>query len=337
MNTSVMSPSNQKLIAFVVATAAYIIGLPLFFGQSPYALGVLSMSAVLSVIAMGVWVTFTIGRINLGQGAFALAGGYVAAICTTRWGISFWIALPLAGLASAALGIVLGLGILRLRGVYFAMITISLSEAVRLAILNGGSFTNGASGISGIPVPGELSIFGLVLIPDFATGNTHLSFFYLSGILMLLSALLVWRLMASRIGAVFHSLQQDQDLSQSLGVNITKYRLIAFAVTAFLGGIGGAFFASMQQSIFPSSFVVADSISFALFCFLGGLAFVGGPIMGAFLLTIAFQLFHEFQQYQQLVYALLMIGIMMWLPNGLLSLRLLGSRKPTRATPEEQP
>lgn len=316
-----MSSTRQKLMGFVLIAALYVFGIPLFLSESPYTLGVLSMSAVLSVISMGVWVTFTIGRINLGQGAFAMAGGYVAAILTTRWGFSFWIALPLAGLASAALGVVLGLGILRLRGVYFAMITISLSEAVRLAVLNGGSFTNGASGISGIPVPGELSVFGLVLISDF-THNTHLSFFYLSAALMLLSALLVWRLMSSRIGSVFHSLQQDQELSQSLGVNITKYRLIAFAVTSFLGGLGGAFFASMQQSIFPSSFVVADSISFALFCFLGGLAFVGGPIVGAFLLTVSFQLFHEFQQYQQLVYALLMISIMMWLPNGLLSLRL---------------
>lgn len=316
-----MNDTKSKLLAYAAFAVLYLVAVPLVFSGSPYVLGVFSMSAALSVIALGVWVTFTIGRINLGQAAFALIGGFVAAICITRWGVSFWIALPLAGLASAGVGVLLGLGILRLRGVYFAMITISLSEAVRLAILNGGSLTGGATGITSIPVPGELSLFGLVLIPDFASVNTHRAFYYLSAFLLLASILLVWRLMASRLGRVFASLQQGQELSQSLGINITKYRLIAFSVSCFLGGIGGAFFASMQQSIYPGSFVVADSISFTLYCFLGGLAYVAGPIVGAFLLTIAFQLFHEFQQYQQLVYSLLMIGIMMWLPNGLLSLR----------------
>ncbi|MFC3073396.1 branched-chain amino acid ABC transporter permease [Shinella pollutisoli] len=317
-----MNDTKSKLLAYVAFAVLYLVVVPLVFSGSPYALGVFSMSAALSVIALGVWVTFTIGRINLGQAAFALIGGFVAAICITRLGLSFWIALPVAGLVSAGVGVLLGLGILRLRGVYFAMITISLSEAVRLAILNGGSLTGGATGITGIPVPGELSLFGLVLIPDFASVNTHRAFYFLSAFLLLASILLVWRLMASRLGRVFASLQQGQELSQSLGINITKYRLIAFSVSCFLGGIGGAFFAAMQQSIYPGSFVVADSISFTLYCFLGGLAYVAGPIVGAFLLTIAFQLLHEFQQYQQLVYALLMIGIMMWLPNGLLSLRL---------------
>lgn len=317
-----MKDTKSKFLAYIVFAMLYLVAVPLIFSDSPYILGIFSMSAALSVIALGVWVTFTIGRINLGQAAFALIGGFAAAICTTRWGLSFWVALPLAGLVAALAGILLGLGILRLRGVYFAMITISLSEAVRLALLNGGSLTGGATGITRIPLPGELSLFGVVLIPDFASVNTHRAFYYLSSFLLLVSILLVWRLMASRLGRVFDSLQQGQELSQSLGINITKYRLIAFAVSCFLGGIGGAFFAAMQQSIYPGSFVVADSISFTLYCFLGGLAFVAGPIVGAFLLTIAFQLFHEFQQYQQLVYALLMIGIMMWLPNGLLSLRL---------------
>lgn len=317
-----MTPLTRNLAIFIAFALVYFVALPLALSRSPYMLSVLSMSAGLSVIALGVWVTFAIGRINLGQAAFALLGGYVCAICVTRFGFSFWLALPLSGVVAALIGLLLGIGILHLRGVYFAMITISLSEAVRLAIQNGGDLTGGAGGITGIPVPGELSIFGLMIVPNFASGNTHLSFFYLSGALLLVAILLVWRLMESRIGRVFQSLQQGQELSQSLGINITNYRLVAFAVSSFLGGIGGAFFVSVQQSVYPSSFVVSDSVSFALYCLLGGPGYVAGPVVGAFLLTIAFQLLHDFQQYQQIAYALLMIAVIRWLPNGLLSLRL---------------
>ncbi|KAA0971757.1 branched-chain amino acid ABC transporter permease [Aureimonas fodinaquatilis] len=322
-----MTQIQRNRLAFVAFALVYLCIIPVLLSGAPYMLGILSMSAALSVIAMGVWVTFTIGRINLGQAAFALVGGFTAAILTTRFGLSFWIALPAAGLVSALVGVVLGLGILRLRGVYFAMITLSLSETMRLALLNGGELTGGATGITSIPVPGELSFFGLVIIPDFASVNSHLAYYFLSATLLLLSIALVWRLMNSRLGRVFASLQQGQELSQSLGINITKYRLIAFAVSCFLGGIGGAFFAASQQSIYPGSFVVSDSISFTLYCFLGGLAFVAGPVVGAFLLTLSFQFLHGLQQYQQLAYALIMIGIMMWLPNGLLSLRLPGFRR----------
>ena len=122
-------------------------GVPLVV-ESRYILGILASAAGLSIIALGAWLTLAIGRVNLGQGAFALIGGYVVAIATTRWGMSFWFAIALAGSISALVGVVLGLGILRLRGVYFAMITLSFTEAVRLALLNGGKFTGGAGGIS---------------------------------------------------------------------------------------------------------------------------------------------------------------------------------------------
>jgi branched-chain amino acid transport system permease protein len=322
-----MANSHRRdLLIFAIFAAVYLVLLPVAFAESFYVLRVISIASVLGVISLGVWVTFAIGRINLGQGAFALIGGYAAAILMTRYGFSFWLALPLAGAAAALAGVVLGLGILRLRGVYFAMITLSLTEAVRLAFLNGGSFTGGATGITGIPVPGELSLFGLVLIPDFAGGNSHLAFYYLAAALLLVSLGVVWRIANSRLGWIFRSLQQDEELAGSIGISVRKYRLIAFAVCCFLGGIGGAYFAVSQQSIYSSVFGVTDSIFFTLYCFLGGLMYVSGPLVGAFLLFISFQLLHDLQEYQQLIYSLIMIGIMVWLPNGLLSLRPPGRR-----------
>src|ERR671922_1150150 len=151
----------------------YLVLLPVYFSHSPYILRVVSIASVLSVISLGVWLTFAIGRINIGQAAFALIGGYATAILSTRFGLSCWLCLPISGILAALVGTVLGFGILRLRGVYFAMITLSLTEAVRLAFLNGGEFTGGASRIPIIPLPGELSLFGVVLMPSFQTVNTH--------------------------------------------------------------------------------------------------------------------------------------------------------------------
>ncbi len=305
--------------AFVAFGLLYIVGVPLVV-ESRYILGILASAAGLSIIALGAWLTLAIGRVNLGQGAFALIGGYVVAIATTRWGMSFWFAIALAGFISALVGVVLGLGILRLRGVYFAMITLSFTEAVRLALLNGGKFTGGAGGISLIPVPGEISVLGVRIIPAFHSVNTHVASFVLSAVLLAFAILLCWRMSSSRIGGIFVSMQQSEELAQSVGVNITRFRIVAFGVGSFLGGIGGGYFASTQQSVYPGGFGVSDSVTLVLYCFLGGIGYAAGPVVGTFLLFLGFQFLQDFQQYQMLAYSLLMVVVMIWLPNGILSL-----------------
>ena len=112
----------------------------------------LTSVALLAIASAGVWLTFYIGRINIGQGAFALIGAYVSAILVVKVGWSFWISLPAAGLFAAVVAILIGLPILRLRGVYFAMITLVLTQVVTLTAL-ALPITNGARGISNIPLP----------------------------------------------------------------------------------------------------------------------------------------------------------------------------------------
>jgi branched-chain amino acid transport system permease protein len=273
---------------------------------------------LLSFISLGVWLTFAIGRINISQGAYALIGGYATAILSTRYGLSFWLCLPLSGLIAAACGALVGAAILRLRGVYFAMITLSLTEAVRLAFLNGGEFTRGAQGIIGIPRPGAVSAFGVIVIPAFAGGD-NLSYYYLGAGLLILG-LVIWRLESSRLGWVFRSMRQNEELAASIGIHVAKYRILAYAVSCAFGGLGGAFFAAFHQNIYPVSYSVMDSVNFMLYCFLGGLDFIFGAVVGAFLLVISFELLHDLQEYQALIYGILMISFILWLPNGILSL-----------------
>ena len=241
----------------------------------------LTSVALLSIASAGVWLTFYIGRINIGQGAYALAGGYVSAILVTQYGVSFWLTLPVAGLFCAALSVAIGLPILRLKGVYFAMITLVLTEVARLTRSPALPITRGAKGIVSIPLPGELALFGVTVIPDFAgLANVKLAFYYLAAILMILCFAGLWRLVNSRLGRLCRSLQQNEELASSIGVNIAYLRIVIYAISSFLGGIGGAVFVAISQSIYPSSFQVKDSIDFMLNCFLGGLGYVFGPMLG---------------------------------------------------------
>ncbi len=284
----------------------------------------LTSVALLSVASAGVWLTFYIGRINIGQGVYALTGGYVSAILVVKYGFNFWVTLPLAGLFCAVLSVLIGIPILRLKGVYFAMVTLVMTEVARLTAL-ALPITNGAKGISSIPLPKELSIFGLTLIPDFATlENQRLAFYYMAAALMVLCFAALYRLVNSRIGHLCRSLQQNEELASSIGVNIAELRVIAYSISSFFGGIAGASFVSISQSVYPSSFVVKDSIDFMLNCFLGGLGYVFGPMLGTLVLYFGWDLLFTTGQYQLLIYASLLIFLMLVLPNGLLSLRLPG-------------
>jgi branched-chain amino acid transport system permease protein len=297
-----------RLALLGAAALVYLVLVPLLLRNHPYWLNVLTNASMLSLASLGVWVTFSIGRINIAQGAFAMIGGYTTAILSTRYGLPFWVCLPLSALVAAAVGTAIGMPILRLRGVYFAMITLSLTEAVRLAFLNGGELTQGATGITNIPRPAGI--------------DSPVAFYLLAAVLLVLALAAVWRLATSRIGWVFRSLRQSEDLASSIGIDVARYRVIAFAFSCALGGVAGSFFAAFHQNIYPASYSVQDSINFMLYCFLGGLDFVLGPIVGAFLLVIAFELLGELQRYQALLYGVLMIAVMMFLPNGMLSLRL---------------
>jgi len=280
----------------------------------------LTAVALLSIASAGVWLTFYIGRINIGQGAYALVGGYVSALLITRGDVSFWWTLPLSGIFCAALAVVIGVPILRLRGVYFAMVTLVLTEVARLAAL-ALPITNGAKGITSIRMPAELSVLGVTVIPDFTTlENPKLAFYWMAVAMMTLTYAVLWRIVNSRLGHLCRSLQQNEELASSIGVDIARLRVLAYAISSFFGGVAGAGFIAISQSIYPSSFQSTDSVNFMLNCFLGGLGYVFGPMLGTLLLYFGWDLLFATGRFQLLIYSSLMIILMLLLPNGVLSL-----------------
>jgi len=183
--------------------------------------------------------------------------------------------------------------------------------------------TNGAKGITSIPLPGAFSVFGITLIPDFSTlQNPRQAFYFATGVLLVLTFAAMYRLVNSRLGHLCRSMQQNEELASSIGVNVPYIRVVIYAISSFFGGIGGAMFGSIAQSVYPSSFQVVDSVNFMLNCFLGGLGYVFGPMLGTLVLYFGWDLLFEFGKYQLLIYSSLLIILMLVLPNGLLSLRL---------------
>ncbi len=173
------------------------------------------------------------------------------------------------------------------------MVTLVLTEVARLTAL-ALDITHGASGITSIPLPGRISLLGVTLVQDFAThSNVKLSFYFVAVTLMVAAYASLWRLVNSRIGHLCRSLQQNEELAASIGVNVTRLRLLAYAISSFLGGLAGAMFVAISQSVYPSSFTVADSVNFMLNCFLGGLGYVFGPMLGTLVLYFGWDLLFQ--------------------------------------------
>ena len=199
--------------------AAVAVFLAAVFVAVPYAIAAtgrsdlyytLSSVALLAIASGGVWLTFYIGRINIGQGAWALAGGYASAVLVTGYGWSFWLSLPAAGLICAVFSVLVGLPILRLRGVYFSMVTLVLTEVARLTAL-ALPITNGAHGITSIPTPGAIRVLGLTIVPAFDTfADRNAPFYFLSVAMMTLCFAGLWRLVHSRMGRLFAALRQNE-------------------------------------------------------------------------------------------------------------------------------
>lgn len=233
--------NNKILTRIAIFIIAVYILVPLFIsltGRTDFYYTLTSV-ALLSISSAGVWLTFYIGRINIGQGAYSLVGGYVSAVLITQYGYSFWSTLPLAGVFCALLSVFIGLPILRLRGVYFAMVTLILTEVMRLTAL-ALPITNGAKGITSLPLPGEFELFGITLIPDFATlENPKIAFYLMAVTFMIIAYAVLWRIVNSRLGHLCRSLQQNEELASSIGVNTTYLRVLTYSISSFFGGDSG--------------------------------------------------------------------------------------------------
>lgn len=249
------------------------------------------------------------GQKSLGHAAFFGIGAYTVAILM-KAGFSFWLGLPLAMAGCFAIGLALGFPALRVQTIYLAFATLGFNTAVWLVMRNEEWLTGGTFGINGIARP---SLFGLDL-----SGNLAFYYFVL-GVAVVLGALL-WGLLRSPWGKAFTALRDNPIRAESLGVNIQAYTLLAFAIGAVYAGVAGALFAPLVEFIEPAPFAVGASIMMYLMVVVGGPGYFFGPVLGSAVGVVLPEWLRFAQGWYLFVFGVAVILLMLWLPDGLLSI-----------------
>lgn len=335
-----LSVGKGRYIAPLAAAAAFALPLMPFADRYIVDLGILVLTYVMLGWGLNIVVGLA-GLLDLGYVAFYAVGAYSFALLAIHFDLSFWMALPLAGILAGFWGVLLGFPVLRLRGDYLAIVTLAFGEIIRIVLLNWYQFTGGPDGLSGIPRP---TFFGLPFTPLEEGPAFHRFFgiafdpmhrivflYYVILVLALITNAVTIRLRRLPVGRAWEALREDEVACKSLGINVRNTKLTAFAIGAMFGGMAGCFFATRQGFISPESFVFLESATVLAIVVLGGLGSQLGVAIAAVVMIGVFEVFREINEYRMLAFGLSMVLIMVWRPRGLV-----GSRKPTIALGQTQ-
>jgi branched-chain amino acid transport system permease protein len=263
------------------------------------------------------------GLLDLGYVAFYAVGAYLTALLTSphsAFGLAlpFIVALPIVVAGSALVGLLIGAPVLRLRGDYLAIVTLGFGEIARILFLSDAlePWLGGSQGILQVAPIFGVSAIDLPILGWRLTGPT-LTYYPLL-FFSIVAAFVAWRLKYSRTGRAWNAMREDEDVAEATGVSIVNYKLMAFAMGASIGCLGGAVFATHLQSVFPGSFVLNVSITVLAIVILGGMGSIPGVVVGALALIGLPELLREFAEFRLLVYGAVLIIMMLLRPEGLI-------------------
>lgn len=301
-----MNEQKKKLLAYGLIVLFAV--LPLILTDD-YLIRILIMSGIFIILSLSLnLVTGYTGQFCLGWAAFYGIGAYTSALLVMKLDFPFWLSMPLGGLMSAAFGVVLGVPTLRLKDIYLAITTLGFGEIIRLIMLNWTDLTRGSMGLPGIPSPKLFSY-------EF---SSNISYYYLIMVLVLITVFAMRRIIDSRIGRALIAIREDDLAAKTMGIDITGYKVLAFAVGAFFAGIAGAFYAHYSSFIDPHTFSFSESIIILAMVVLGGMGSIWGSILGAVVLTIAPEALRELSDYRMIIFGLIMMLVMLVRPQGIM-------------------
>ncbi len=256
------------------------------------------------------------GQLNLGHAAFFGIGAYTSALLSLDLGVSPWIALLLGGMLSACAGYLVGIPSLRLSGPYLAITTIGLAEILRLVAMNWVDLTRGSLGLFGIrPLPGFMGI----------KFTRESSFYYVILVAATLTLYCLRRLTHSEFGLSLKALRDDGIGAESIGINTNQFKLTVFTVSAFFGGLAGAFMAHYQRLVSPDFLSLGETFQALTMTVIGGLGSLAGPVIGAVLLTFMSEGLRFVEDALKLdvrmvIYGLLLMVTILFMPGGIVGL-----------------
>jgi branched-chain amino acid transport system permease protein len=332
---------SKNIKYFYGAFFVLIFFIPLLPFTSNYFLHLCTYVMMYIVLSLGLNILpgFT-GLLDLGYVGFYGIGAYTAGLLTLKcaalgppWDIlaSYWIIIPIAALNGALFGILLGAPTLRLTGDYFAIVTFGFSELVVLIIINEMWLTRGPMGLPGIPPP-CLDLTFLYPVTHFMWPDPiryvfrgEIPFYYLILAMVVVTVIIMNRLEDSRVGRAWLAIREDEVAAECSGINIMKYKVIAFAISASFGAIAGSFFASWYSFISPVSFKFWESILILCMVVLGGMGSIPGVIIGATCLISLSEILRKvlepwpnLVQARYALFGIILIIMMRFKPAGLL-------------------
>lgn len=288
-----------------------LIALALYLGNLIFSSGMVGRAQRSVILLVGIYMILAVslnvatgylGQLPLGHAGFMAVGGYAGAIfwksgLLPQGPFSLVGGLLAAGIVAAIFGVLIGIPALRLRGDYLAIITLGFGEIIRVAIINLPEITGGTPGLKNIP---KYSTFLVVFI------------------CVVVSCLVIHMVMKSRHGRAILSIRDNEIAAESCGINTTYYKVMAFALSAFFGGVAGALYAGNQGILVPSGFDFMTSINILVIVVLGGMGSMAGSLIAAAVLTSLPLALQGFSDYRMIVYSLLLVVVMVFRPTGLM-------------------
>ncbi len=282
---------------------------PLFV-SSPYVLKMLIFTSIFAIFAVS-WDLLSgyLGLMNLGHALFFGVAAYTDALVHIHFGFPPWLAIGCGAVASVLAGLVIGIVALRLRGVYFALVTLAFPIIVAGVVLSWHQLTGGEFGLSGI---------------SRLTGSRVVDY-YVVLITMVASIMIMWKLTdvrssVIRTAVIFHAIREDEVTARISGINTTKYKMLAFGVSAFFAGISGGLYAHVIRVVGPSTLELSLSLNAFIWTIFGGIGTIYGPVVGVYIIypMMEFLTFAPgLVQFRTIILSLLLIIVILFMPQGI--------------------
>ena len=281
---------------------------PFLLAAEPYVLLILNLTGIYIIVNSGLDIFYGYaGQISIGQAGFYAVGAYTSALLSLHYDLPPALTIPAGALLAALVGVVIAFPSVKLVHHFLAMVTIGFGEIVRLLLLNGGRATGGPDGVIAIP---KLALGTFVL-------DSNQKYFYAIYFSVAVFLLVKVSLIRSRVGRAFVAIRENPQASLAFGIDTRKYKVLAFAIGAFYAGFGGALYAHLIRFVSPETFSLEQSVSFLTMVLLGGAGTFLGPILGTVIIIVLFEYLQVFGQAQMAVYGLIIVGVLFFMPRGL--------------------
>jgi len=288
----------------------FSVGLVIFpwLVKNPYYIIVLVFVGIHSLLAMGLTLLLGFaGQLSLCQAAFFGMGAYTSGILATKFGINPWMAMISGVVLTGSIAFILGMPALKLRGHYLAMATLGFGEIINIVLKEWVSMTGGPSGLTGIP---RLTLAGISL-------DTEVKYYFLIWAIVLGVLIFLINLGRSRVGRALLALNRNEQAAEVMGIPVSQYKIKTFILSSVLSSLAGSLYGHFITVISPESYSIVFSLVIVIMVIVGGRTSFWGSIVGAFIMTILPEYLRVFEDWDIIIYGVILIFILMFMPRGM--------------------